>query len=93
MKKTLTVVLCLMLGIASLAPVFASGSDIPDIGYRISDTEIKLGETVTITISVSGYEPIRAGALSIQFNQDVLEVVDGGWLVKTHYWPTLIRSN
>lgn len=82
MKKTLTVVLCLMLGIASLAPVFASGSDIPDIDYRISDTEIKLGETVTITISISGYEPIRSGALSIQFNQDVLEVVDGEWLVK-----------
>lgn len=82
MKKILAVILCLMLAITSLVPVFASGSDIPDIDYRISDTEIKLGETVTITISISGYEPIRSGALSIQFNQDVLEVVDGEWLVK-----------
>ncbi len=82
MKKILAVILGLMLAITSLVPVFASGSDIPDIDYRISDTEIKLGETVTIIISISGYEPIRSGALSIQFNQDVLEVVDGEWLVK-----------
>ena len=82
MKKILAVVLGLMLAITSLVPVFAIGSDSPDIDYRISDTEIKLGETVTITISVSGYEPIRSGALAFEFNQDVLEVVEGKWLVK-----------
>lgn len=82
MKKVLAVVLGLMLAITSLVPVFAIGSDSPDIDYRVSDSEITLGETVTITISVSGYEPIRSGALAFQFNQDVLEVVEGEWLVK-----------
>ena len=76
MKKILSLLLCVVLCIASQMNVFAAE---PTINYEISDSEIKLGETVTITVSINNYQPLKSLFLDINFNTDILEVVADDW--------------
>ena len=79
MKKILSLLLCVVLSVTSLITVFAAE---PKISYKISDTDIKLGETVTITVSISNYQPLKSLFLAIDFNTDVLKATDDWeWLI------------
>ena len=78
MKKLITVLLCISLAITTFIVVFA---DAPEITCSLSNKEVKIGETFTVTVSINNYEPIRSGAISLKFDQSVLEYVDGEWLI------------
>ncbi len=78
MKKALAVFLCVALALTSL--VVAMAAD-PKITCTVSDTDITMGETFTVTVSISDYEAIRSGAIALNFDQSALQFVEGEWLI------------
>ena len=78
MKKITAIVLCLAMALASASVAFA---DEAGMALTKSSDEVKMGETIDITVSASGVEPIKSGGLAFSFDQDVFEVVSGKWLV------------
>ena len=78
MKKVLAFILSMALVATSLVTVFAAE---PKITCIISDTDVQMGEEFTVTVSISGYEPIRSGGIALDFDQTVLEYVDSEWLI------------
>ena len=81
MKKALALLLSLALTVTSFMAAFVVKAAEPKITSTVSATDIKMGDTFTITVSVSDYEPVKSGALSIEFDQSVLEIVSGEWLI------------
>lgn len=79
MKRLLAILLGVVLAVSMLT-VTALAAE-PDITCRVSKTDVKLGETVTVTVSISGYEPIKSAGIALDYDQDVFEVVSGRWLV------------
>ncbi len=78
MKKILAFILSMALVAASFVTVFAAE---PKITCTVSDTDVQMGEEFTVTVSISGYEPIRSGGIALDFDQTVLEYVDSEWLI------------
>lgn len=78
MKKITAIILCLTMVFASFSVAFA---DEAQIVVTKSADDVKMGDMFTITISVSGLEPIKAGALAFNLDTDVFEVVSGQWMV------------
>ena len=78
MKKICSVFLCCVLMLSSFVIAFAAE---PKITSTISDTDIKMGDTFTVTVSVSDYAPIRSGGIALEFDRSVLECVEGAWLI------------
>lgn len=78
MKKITVIILCLTMVLASFSVAFA---DEAQIVVTKSADDVKMGDMFTITVSVSGLEPIKAGALAFDLDTDVFEVVSGQWLV------------
>ena len=78
MKKVLLIFLCAALMFTSFIVVTAAE---PTIVCEVSDTEVKMGETFTVTVSIKDYEPIQSGAIQLVFDQTVLEFVEGEWLI------------
>ena len=78
MKKVLALILCAVLMTTLCITAFAVE---PEFNCTASDTDVQTGETFTITVSISGYEPIRGGALLFELDTDVFEVVSGEWLI------------
>ena len=60
MKKVLALLLCVALAVTSLITAFAAS---PKFECTVSDKSVKMGDTFTVTVSISNYEPIRGGAL------------------------------
>ncbi len=79
MKKALALLLCVALAVTSLVTAFAAE---PTFECTVSDTDVEMGDTFTVTVSISGYEPIRGGALRFFLNEDVFEVISGEWLIQ-----------
>lgn len=80
MKKITVIVLCLAMVFASFSVAFA---DEAQIVVTKSADDVQMGDTFTITVSVSGLEPIKAGALAFSLDTDVFEIVSGQWLVSS----------
>lgn len=79
MKKVLALLLCVALAVTSLITAFAAS---PKFECTVSDKSVKMGDTFTVTVSISNYEPIRGGALLFTVDRDVFTVISGEWLIK-----------
>ncbi len=78
MKKVLALLLCVALAATSFVTVFAVE---PKIVCTASEGDVEIGDTFTVTISLSDYEPIKAAGILFVVDQSVLEVISGEWLV------------
>lgn len=78
MKKLLAFFLSAALAVTSFFTAFAAE---PKIVCAASGTDVKMGDTFTVTISLSDYEPIKAAGILFAFEGSMLEVVSGEWLV------------
>ena len=78
MKKVLAFLLCVALAVTSFVTAFAAE---PKIVCTASEGDVKMGDTFTVTISLSDYEPIKAAGILFVVDQSVLEVISGEWLV------------
>lgn len=75
MKKILAVLLSAMLLATSLVVASASTAKVAsDVTCAASQTEVKMGEEFSITVSISGYEPIQQGGIAVSFNADLFEL-------------------
>ena len=76
MKKKVAIFLCvLMMVIACAIPAFAAQS--ATMSLKASDTKLDLGETVTLTVSVSKVENCTNGGFVFLYNKNVFEYVGG----------------
>lgn len=80
MKKIFAFILCVIMIFTSSAAVIAVEVE-PKVTCTVSDTNVKMGETFTVTVSIDGYDPIRSGGIQLEFDQAVLEYVSGEWLI------------
>lgn len=78
MKKLLAVLMCLALTLTSLVVAMAAE---PQVDCALSATSVKMGETVTLTVSVSGFAPIRSGAIELHYDTAAFSYVDSEWLM------------
>ena len=74
MKKVLALLLCVALAATSFVTVFAVE---PKIVCTASEGDVEIGDTFTVTISLSDYEPIKAAGILFVVDQSVLEVISG----------------
>ncbi len=81
MKKWVSLLMSVVMLASSFMLVSALSADTsPDISCVISPTEVKMGEEITITVSVSGYEPIRTCSFMFSYNRDVFEFSSESWM-------------
>ena len=78
MKKVMAILLCIAVTLTSFIVVTAQE---PEITCTASATDVKMGEEFTVTVSISGYEPIRSGGIALEFDRSVLEYIEGEWLI------------
>lgn len=75
MKKCISILLCLLLACMLAVPALAA--DGIQFSMSASDNSLYRGDTVTITVSVSGNLPCTQYGLKLSINSDVYEVVEG----------------
>ena len=78
MKKILALLLCVALAVTSLVTVSAAD---PKFECTVSDTDVEMGDTFTVTVSISGYEPIKGGSLLFSLDTEMFNVISGEWLL------------
>lgn len=71
-KKTLSLLLALILVFLSSVPVFAV-SDTPNIAMSIDSRSVQLGDTVTVTVTIVGEPKLSAFTGGLAFNKDIFE--------------------
>ena len=76
MKKLLALSVCVLYILAFSVPVAAAG-----IALSASATDIKVGDTVTLTVSVSGADAAKSGGIAVSYNSNKFELVSGKWLL------------
>ena len=77
MKKLVAVLVSLVFALQLIPAAFAAGS----AEVTLSSATAKRGETVTITVTVSDCTKVKSMSIRPQFDDDVLEIVSGTWLI------------
>ncbi len=76
MKKIFAVLLSAMLLLTSVIAVSAYTDETAlDVTCVASQTEVKMGDEFSITVSISGYEPIQQGGVEVAFNANLFELI------------------
>ena len=78
MKKLLAVLMCFALMLTSFVVALAAE---PKVDCTLSAASVKMGDTVTLTVSVSGFAPIRSGAIALNYDTAVFSYVESEWLI------------
>ena len=78
MKKLLAVLMCFALMLTSFVVALAAE---PKVDCTLSAASVKMGDTVTLTVSVSGFAPIRSGAIALNYDTTVFSYVESEWLI------------
>ena len=91
MKKITTLLVCLVLALSLSICVFASGTT--KVESAVSVDTAKLGDTVTVTVSLSNCEPFKSMALTPVYDANVFEMVSGEWLLTDAQLANFNKTN
>lgn len=80
MKKIISLMLATILIVLSFSCTFMVGAA-DTISASMSDGSAKVGEEVTLDISVSGNVLVGSGGISFLYDKNVLEIVSGEWTI------------
>lgn len=79
MKK----IFCLMIAFVMIASLcvtgFAAGNS---ISCTASKSDVKAGETVTVSVTLTNADPFKALGLSFEYNTNTFELVNGEWFIQ-----------
>lgn len=79
MRKILSLLISLVLVVSLSISAFAAGS--AKVDSKVSATVIKLGDKITVTVSLSDCAPFKSMALTPNYDKNVFELVSGEWLL------------
>lgn len=79
MKKIISLLVCLVLVFSLSISAFAAGS--AKVNSNTSANVVKLGDTITVTVSLSDRAPFKSMALTPNYDKNVFEMVSGEWLL------------
>ena len=79
MKKIISLLVCLVLVFSLSISAFAAGS--AQVNSNPSANVIKLGDTITVTVSLKDSAPFKSMALTPDYDKNVFEMVSGEWLL------------
>lgn len=79
MKKIISLLICLVLVFSLSISAFAAGS--AKVNSNTSANVVKLGDTITVTVSLSDCDPFKSMALTPNYDKNVFEMVSGEWLL------------
>lgn len=80
MKKIISLLVCLVLVFSLSISAFAAEST--KVNSNASANLIKLGDTITVVVSLSDSAPFKSLALTPNYDTKVFEMVEGEWLLK-----------
>ena len=80
MKKKLILWLMVMALLIGLSCVTVLAADV-GASLTLSDTEAERGDTLTLTVSLSGENKMKSAMVIANFDSDALELVSGEWLI------------
>lgn len=93
MKKLLSCLFAIIILAISVIPCFAAS---PSLSLSASDYSVKAGDTVSVTVSLSGVSDISAIYLTVSYNPDEFEYLSGtaktGGIFATEYVNTSAGS-
>lgn len=78
MKKIIMLLVSLVLAASWFMPVYASGAS---LSVDASSGEVRPGDTVTFTVTLSGASEAKSMALTPRYDGNVFEMVSGTWLL------------
>lgn len=79
MKKIISLLVCLVLVFSLSISAFAAGS--AKVNSNSSANVVKLGDTITVTVSLNDCAPFKSMALTPNYDKNVFEMVSGEWLL------------
>ena len=79
MKKIISFLICLVLIFSLSVSVFAAES--VKVNSKTSANTVKLGDTITVTVSLNGNAEFKSMALTPVYDENVFEVVSGEWIL------------
>lgn len=79
MKKIISLLVCLVLVFSLSISAFAAGS--AQVNSNSSANVVKLGDTITVTVSLKDSAPFKSMALTPNYDKNVFEMVSGEWLL------------
>lgn len=79
MKKTLSLLLCVVMILTTMVPVFADSSAAASVS--VSSSSVKRGDTVDVTVSVTGSAEAKSLMVTLTYDTGVLELKDEAFLV------------
>ena len=79
MKKIISLLVCLALMFSLSISAFAAGS--AQVNSNPSANVVKLGDTITVTVSLKDSAPFKSMALTPNYDKNVFEMVSGEWLL------------
>ena len=76
MKRLKVLFLCAILMLALASPAFCAGTSL-----SASSTTLKVGDTVTFTVSVSGADDAKSAGIAVNYDSSKFKLVSGNWLL------------
>lgn len=79
MKKLFSLIVAVIMVASLCVTGFAAGNS---ISCTASKTELKVGETVSVSVTLTNSDPFKAFGLSFEYNSNVFEFVNGEWFIQ-----------
>lgn len=79
MKKLLSLMVAAILVTSLCVTGFAAGNS---ISCTASKSDVKVGETVTVSVTLTNADPFKALGLSFEYNTNAFELVNGEWFIQ-----------
>lgn len=80
MKKIISIITCLVLLLSLTLCISATLT--PAVTCKSSADKVKIGETITITVTLKDTQKITALAVTPEYDETAFELVSGEWLIK-----------
>ena len=80
MKKLISIIACLALLLSLTLCISATLS--PTVSCKASADKVKIGETVTITVTLADTQKVKSLAITPEYDETAFELVSGEWLIK-----------
>lgn len=75
MKRSILIVLCLLLVLSVTAAAYAAGS--ASMSLNVSNGTVYRGDTVTVTVKLNNNQPVSNGGITLKFDSNVFEITGG----------------
>ncbi len=79
MKKIFSFIVAVIMVVSICVTCFAAGNS---ISCTASKTDVKIGETVSVSVTLTNSDAFKAFGLSFEYNTNVFEFVNGEWFIQ-----------